>query len=537
MTPGAFPPLSARLMSDRSILFIDQLFSELATLNPDALSMPRSQVMSRAREVPESAFNTVAEGVLELVEKYNGTPLKTGQRAVLQKFLAAVGETSLRLKLSAGGGDERPPPDSELAGRLLPVRRQSMSQWPRLMSALEIEDELHRAVDACTNRNESVPTALSIAFEVLFAVDPGQAFEWTIERLDDCPGFADPEVLRDLIAVWNSQNEIPSAAGRAVVDLVDDSRLTRFWPGTELQTNRLLRFLALRSLSQRFSSNRADRQAMDKILQRGTGAIGERYLDRWLDSAVERLGRHVASFIACANRVGDAGTPAELRAMARRQLFTDVRAVNSLHPAILVGADLLLKRGDGAHLLALAFLGVDRKHLANWRNNLFERSAQLIRRMFLEDLRDRRTSIDTIRKLCLGDDLLYTVLYMKLDLLTRQFGSVADREAAIKVLAANYASFRERDLLAEKIRAHYRYLTRLLHSDSLRRLVPEDELERMGALEYLPQALSRAAESRRYLEGRRALDTPVEDMCAAELNFEEELRAARASILRNLLHK
>lgn len=514
-------------------LALDELFRELARLNPDAVSLTRAAALRHAERLPSSCFDHFAERALAIAAAFAGTPFKINQRAVLDEYFAALCDPTARLAAGTIPPPQESPPG--LAGRLLPARQTPGEDWLSLAARANVPEKLHRAIAASANRNDVVDTPMELVFSVLHRLDAGKAFAWSIAQLRDNPQFGDADIVRDLIAVWNQQAAIPRDAGRLLLGLLEDSRLERFWPGASLQANRLVRRLALEEVLGGQPGKGADWRRLGQILTGGGGATAERSLERWLDDAVNRLGRHVGSFIACAKRLQDLGDNPEHRGMARRQIHTDVREVNALHPAIMVGADLFLRRANGTHALAMAFLGIDRGHLKKWRRQLEQQAATVVRRLLLEDLRHRRDSVETIRAFCLGDEMLFTTLYLKLDLLSKQFGSIAERERVVDVLAVNYASFRETELLQDKISRHYRQLARLLHEDSLRHLLPEDAMASCETFGELPSALARATEARRYLEGRRALDSSLEDMCAAELTFEQQLRSARASLVRKLL--
>lgn len=505
-----------------------QTFQQLEKLNPDALSAPRAELLALASTLSAEDFSLFQPQVEKVVRLFADSAFKRQQYQVMEEYFRALEETVKRLE-----GPRQSQDETVFGGRLLPVRLKSESQWLTVIAEAGIDEKTHRAMDANANRNEDVGTPLEIAFRMLFLIDPVQAFDWSLDKLRLDPLFEDADVLRDLLMVWNDQADIPIEAAKTVLPLLDRP-LDRFFPGTAAQVNRLIRLSGLRALTAGGMKRGRTREHLTHILAEKNGAVIDGKLERWLDAAVEQLGKHTADFITGAGWVDDQSLTAEDRELARRQVFTAVRAVDALHPAIIVGADIFLKRADGVHTLALAFLGINRNHLRKWRRKLEEKAAVVVRTLFLQDLRDRRDSVATIRKFCLGDEILFISLTMKLDLLSRQFGSFADREKAVDVLAANYASFRETDLLRDKITAHFRRLSKLLHTDSVQRLIPDHEKAAVADLGNLPVALARASESRRYLEGRRALDHSVEDMRGAEMNFEEQLRSARMSLLRHL---
>lgn len=520
------------LMGDTSTSNLDTVLKvcdQLERLNPDALTVSRENLLACAASLPADLFSVIQPRVETIVGLFVESTFKRRQSQIMEDYFAALEATTKRLLTSPSTGGS-----SNFGKRLLPVPLENEQQWLAVIAEAPIEEKTHRAMDANANRNEVVGTPLELVFRILFLIQPDRAFDWSLDQLNSNPQFEDADVFRDLLMVWNDQADIPLSAVKTLLPLLNRP-LDRFFPGTAAQLQRLVRLSGLRALKSKGMTRGSIHEHLTRILNEKSGPLIDDKLELWLDAAVEQLGNHTANFIAAASRVDDRSLPDNDRELARRQVFTAVRAADALHPAIIVGADIFLKRADGAHTLALAFLGINRSHLKKWRRKLEEKATAVVRHVFLQDLRDRRDSVDTIRKFCLGDELLFTSLYMKLDLLSRQFGSVEDREKTVDVLAANYASFRETDLLADKITSHFRRLSKLLHADSVLRLIPADEKASIGDLDNLPAALARASESRRYLEGRRALDRSIEDMRGAEMTFEQQLKAARTSLLRGLL--
>ncbi len=511
---------------------LEQLFRELERLNPDAVSLAEADALRLAAELPASDFPAFAELAGRLVDLYVSCPFKRSQRIALDDYFQQLASQARQLPVASAPAA----PASPLAGTLLPIRALSATDWLAVVRTAAIAPKLQRAIDAAAWRNLNVVSPLRLTFAILHAIDPRQAFAWGGRQLLDNPAFADPELLRDLVHVWNDQPEACPAAAAPLLDLVGDPAIARHWPGTIAEINRLVRRLAFAALLARRPARRASWQHLANLLRRPAAGENEPHLRHWLEAAGEDLGNHVNQFMAAADaldRLGDASPAA--RPTIRRQLLRQVKAVDDLYPALLVGADLLLARAAGAHSLALAWLGIDRSHLLQWRAGLLDTCAQVVRRLFLEDLRQHRAALDTIRRFCLGDEQLYVALTMKLDLLSRQFDSVAQREQAVDILAANYASFREAELLADQTTRHYRRLAKLLHQDSLQRLLGHELAPEIDRLEHLPAALARASEARRFLEHRRALETSVDDMLGAELDFEQRLHGARRSLIRQLL--
>ena len=89
------------------------------------------------------------------------------------------------------------------------------------------------------------------------------------------------------------------------------------------------------------------------------------------------------------------------------------------------------------------------------------------------------------------------------------------------------AETRQHRLLAMEIQKRYRRLMRVLHPDSLGRLLAPEQLAGLGDTAVWPEMMAVAAAAKRFIERRRDLSQQVEEWVAAELGFVREIRRRR----------
>ena len=98
-----------------------------------------------------------------------------------------------------------------------------------------------------------------------------------------------------------------------------------------------------------------------------------------------------------------------------------------------------------------------------------------------------------------------------------------------------YASYRESELLADEVARRYRNLMRLMHEDHLRRVLTEEHAKDVLAKGILRDPSSVASDARRFLTRRRALESTLEELVAAEMEFVQSIRTRRLGLIHRLL--
>jgi hypothetical protein len=105
----------------------------------------------------------------------------------------------------------------------------------------------------------------------------------------------------------------------------------------------------------------------------------------------------------------------------------------------------------------------------------------------------------------------------------------------VDYLAVFYASYREPELLGSEIARRYRSLMRLLHEDHLGRILIDAHFREAKRSQILPDLSSMAADARRFLTRRRTLEMSLEELVAAEMEFEQSIRGRRLRLIHQLL--
>jgi hypothetical protein len=143
--------------------------------------------------------------------------------------------------------------------------------------------------------------------------------------------------------------------------------------------------------------------------------------------------------------------------------------------------------------------------------------------------------VEIIQRLTFGDRDVCLKLFGMLDWATKQFDSLEQRELVVRHLAVFYASYLEPKLMAEEIVRRYRNLMRLLHEDNLRRMLEPEHLREVLELGIVRELASVAADARRFLTERRALENSLEEMVAAQMDFSRSVRRRRLRLIRGML--
>ncbi|MFA4945582.1 MAG: hypothetical protein WC789_12885 [Lentisphaeria bacterium] len=517
----------------------EQLLHELGKLrlfNPDLALLLRPALLRLAAAVGPEGFGPAAEFARHLVADYEASPWKQAERMIVGEWLRSFEAAARQLAAGTGGTAPPPaeaePPAAPATVSLVPIRGFSARDWCRVQTAAGIHQRVLRGMEAARNRNRMVASVLETMFAVLHQLGRDRAFAWELEWLAEHRGTLDADVVRDLLLAWTAEADLPAAAREWLLLWSGDEALGRQWPAVVEKADALLRRTALRAWS---GDARHDRRAPLAHLRRRIhdGRLDEDGLGRWLAATVGEIGEGVQVFVELSRRA-EAGQ--ELEPWRRAALAREAERVCDLYEPVLLLADVLLRQAGGAMRFALAFFGMGRGAEIEWRRRLEELARKNIRRLFLLGLRAGTPPVAVIERLSFGDRTLLDRLRLELDLGTLQFESLKQRERVTDALAVHYLNRREEELLAIELRRRYRDLMRVLHSDSLGRLLPpEAAAELPGRLATLAELIAIATEARRFLARRRNLEETVEERVAADLEFCQSVRRRRHLALRRLV--
>ncbi len=501
----------------------------LSDLNPDLPAYQIEELYDLARTCPPEGFPEVAARVGRLVDAYLDSAQKRIGAQILEEYFQVL-ERSARLLAERGELGDEPPPASSPAPSvaLVPRGLYTPLAWARILQRAPLPEDLTKAAEACRRRHELVAGVLEYAFVALHLVDSAAAFAWELAYLDAHQGSQDPDVLRDLLLAWLGQEQIPPAAFVWAMAWSDDQKLVDQWPRVPQLADRLLARNALGRWQER-TRPRNSRAAQLKV-QLARGLWEPVRILEWVQAALVEIGDGVQAFMDIAH--GDEEMDPAVRSHA---VMREIRRIESLFVPMLLGANLLLELPNGAHTFALAFFGLVGRGRELWDQRLRQLAENAVRRMFLRALRDRRKPIEVIHELTFGDRSAFMKMLAELDFGTANFDSIKQRERAVRYLGVFYASYRETQLLAAEVARRYRNLMRLLHEDNLARVLLPEHLAEARSSAMVRELSSIAAEARRYLARRRALEQELEEMVAAETTFLANIRRRRLAAVRLLL--
>ena len=187
-----------------------------------------------------------------------------------------------------------------------------------------------------------------------------------------------------------------------------------------------------------------------------------------------RLASSIQGLLQVARRPGPAGDETRGRAFELEL----VRLSDTLELLLLL-ADLFLDQPRGAQRLAEALFGMDRVWQREVRARIDRQVERLMARQIAERLGAAGGLIEWLRGLRLVDRETFLAVLNRLDVGTNQFGSLADRDWAVGVLAVPYAELLLERRMERTLQRRFRALVRILHVDGLRAQLSPDGFARL----------------------------------------------------------
>ncbi len=498
-------------------------------LNPDVSESDLSDLFDAAQQVDGRHFGEFAQLTERLIEAYQNSPTKRATELLLGEYFEYI-DRSTRL-LSAQGElsvpAEEPRQREHSVALVDPDLVQSALDWCKIMNRAAIPKPVILGVDACQRRNELLTSVVEYMLRVLQLVDFEQAIEWQLAYLDGHSGALDSDLVRDMLVAWHCAPALPRAALVWAESWSADENLHRRWPQVVRNSDRLLRQHALRRLIDDCGGRSGPIGHLRLIVR--DHIADDRRLLRWLENAVVAIGESVDFFVQMNEKVAER-SDTEL-AWRRSALMREIAVIESLFTPVVVLADLMLAVPDGASRFALALFGLAGSGRERWEKRLESQAKVAVRRMFLRDMRKSISPERLIEQLSFGDSFLFRKAIAQLDWLTKSFDSVGQREKVVSLLASSYASYREPKLLSVEIARRFRNLMRVVHEDSLRRVLDPEQFEKVQDLQVLRDLAAVAGDARRFLARRRALDATLEEMVAAEVDYSVSLRRRRLEFI------
>jgi len=503
----------------------------LFRLNPDFTDTEVAAIYRLAEQVGGKHFDEFAGMTERIIRLYLESPPKAAEQQILAEYfhhidrsarlLAAKGEVNLESQAALQEGQS-----VALVGQHV----MTSLDWCKVVARADVPKGLVLARDACQRRNDLLFSVMEYMLVILQLIDFDKALAWELDYLEKHRGQLDPDFVRDLLNAWLRAESLPPPALHWAEIWSADENLTQQWPMVVKKADRLLRNYALRRWRQGRTEKTSGSLHLRRIIERHLKDDGR--LLRWLEAGITEIGESVHFFVSSMNREE---APPEAREWRGAAMLREIKRIDGLFMPILLLADLILAVPDGAYRFALAFFGLLGTGRKQWEEKLLAHAERVVRRTFVRYLGQDKTPVDIINTLSFGDEDMRLKLMGELDWITKQFDSVDQREKVVRQLAIYYASYREPQLLAAELARRYRDLMRVLHEDNLRRVLTSEQFDEAGDLSVLRDLTSVAAAARRFLTHRRALETTVEEMVAAELDFGRTIRRRRLVFIHQLL--
>lgn len=519
-------------IDENKVARLETLLTPFRSLNPEVVSMVTPELYEFAETLGPAYFDAAAGFTGEVLELYLAGAVKQAEKRTLHDYYYFVDRAAKRL---AAQGRVRPLPAATADGAalaLVPDEYYNSLEWCTLNTQEDTPLDIVRAVDAAQRRNFLIDSALEPLFCLLLTLDRDRAFRWGMDLCSKADGPVDPDIARDLLRAWEEEDELPAEVLKRAMLWSEDPKTIRHWPAVTFEADRLLRRHSMEQYLQAHSVRTSQGARLEMLRPfRKT----ERLLV-WLKRVIEQLGKSVDFFCdqseVLAGKEGD-GEDGEWR---RDAIFRELIWLEQVLPPTFLLADLILSMPNGAFDFALAVFGFTAEPHRQWRERLLDQSRVAVRRLFLDDLKQSRSPVSTIHRLSFGNQDFEAQVMRELDYTTQQFDSLEQREAAVDMLAEMHGSRRQHEELENEITRRYRRLMRVLHEDNLRRLLSAEQCEELPRLSNVLVDLSAiAAESRKFLVMRRALEKTVEEIVAADMDYTLMIRGLRARYIHRFL--
>ena len=487
------------------------------TLNPDVIFSERVALFSLAEKVEKPDFGEFVEGI---IQRYMTSPFKLNEREIIRNYADSLSRSAAKLIES---GEITKPEEVESSTSLIP--KYSETEWLTILTHSQVPQSLNQAVDAIERRKRQVSTVLEYLFELFHKLDINQAFEWELNYLKENQNL-DPDIIRDLLRAWRKLDcSVPKELLEFAINWCENEDLKRLWPSIVKEADFVLQKQVF------FRINLSDeKNALLRSLKKMLPVNNEKQALHWIRRALNKLTEQVYFFTELERKYHK-----ENDEKLQLAAFKTLKSLEHTFEPFLVLSHLLLDSISGAEKIALAFMGFSEEKHQEWDKTLHKLAMGTIRRFFLNDLRSNKTPLETIKKLCFGNDALFRQIIGELDFGTKQFESLNQREKAEHILAYNYASFREGKLLTEELSRRYRRFMRMVHEDSLNRFLKPEHLQETLKSTLITEYAITAAQARKFISMQRNEDIPAEEAFAAKEEFIATLHRRRRLLIRRII--
>ncbi|MGL4853636.1 MAG: hypothetical protein ACRC37_00065 [Lentisphaeria bacterium] len=490
------------------------------TLNPDIVYSQFHTLKAAAIAINPQEFATFADTV---IDKYLNSKHKLNEKIALENYTNILNNSANKL-IDCQVIENANPPSTSTA---ITINRQySEKQWITLLNNTQIPPLLLESIEAINRRKQHVSGVLEYLFNLFHHIDPPFAFRWQLLLIESNDNL-DSDIIRDLIASWRNITEpLPKTLINHILAWCNSEIINRLWPFIIKQADHLLQYQALISLPNYSNSPYPLLSSINKLLDN----YNERYAIRWLYNALEKLTQQVLFFTELEQSHKENANIAFQRAAYR-----SIKQLADIFPPLLIISHLIIDEIGGPEKIAMSFMGFSQKQKKNWDKLLHNLAVKTIRRFFLNDLKNGKSPINTIEKLCFNNDNMLRRAHSHLDLKSRQFDSIIQRQKVENLLAANYASLREEKLLTDELSRRFRRFMRMVHEDSLRHILEPQHLQEIQESVLVREYSILASSARKFISIHRNTLIDAEDAFAAKEEFIKTIHQRRRLLIRKLV--
>lgn len=515
---------------------------DLLRLNPDYSPLTLQRKRELASCVDKSFFDEAMTLVERIVDGYLSSSQKRAGGEILQEYYALLESEGHRL-LEGGGLSREDEPEvfDELATvqqatetkkttALVPLRDVPHLTRFVVLSRSQIPPLLSKAADAYRRRNMLVDTVVELAFDVLWRIDAVKAGTWFEGYLAKHEGSLDPDVIRDFLRVAYCQETLSNTLLDWTLRWCGDSQLLEHWPNVVFTGDRVLCVQAVKEWFSRNTPRNPSVAHLQLLFKRGR--IDDETLLKWLESALGRLADCMLRIMSLTNSDDHFD-----KTQFGGALYGELKRLGSVYPLVMMVGNQLLCLPDGEQRFALAVFGLAGDGLKQWEKRLDSYCADVIRRMFILDMRAGKSPVETIRRMTFQDDDAFRTAMSHLDLVSARFDSMKERERVVDILVPFYSSFRRDKFLAMEVTRRYRVIMRMLHEDYLHDALSAEQLASVKGDGTVFDIASLMGDARKYLDRRRDKVATLEKLLASRCEFEEIVRQRRLAVIRRELFK
>ena len=503
--------------------------TRLEDLNPEVSLSDLCQADEWAKEAGLSCFEAAAIQTEKLIDLYLESQTKKLGAQILNEYFHCLSEDAQRL---LAAGEISAPVQTTADNRttaLVPRQMNTALDRCIVLNRGTVPSLLAKAADAFRRRNEVVNTVMELAFRILWKLDAKRADEWFVSYFKAHEGSLDPDFIRDTLTIALTQPSVSKDFLEWTCRWCGDFGLLEHWPTVVYKGDRLLCRHGVRAWLAAHpprTTSLAHLQLMFKM-----GNIGDDAMLQWTEAALGNLGECVLRIMELNKTMADEIEKDRLQGA----LMSELRRLSALFPAILLAADQILCRPNGSVTFAMALMGLAGQGLEQWDAALLEFCRRVIRRTFIYDMRAGRSPKETIERLTFGDKNAFLFACAQLDLVSEKFDSIKQREVVIEILAPFYASYRQPVLLAAETTRRYRKIRWLLHEDYLKQVLTDEQFAQVKEMDAVWEIAALTGDARKFIGLQRNLQSPMENILASKIEFEETIREHRLHLIRKIL--